>query len=279
VGTNLDYARTLLFQLEQESIGIKAQQQRKQNLQADLADKKDLVSRLNERLYQLNEIDDEEEPVDGEGGGGEELLGEDDVWGDIIEPNGEDVVARQADSKEANNISSLETSLDRRRKPSWSSENDTQPRNNTRHSTSTSDASTLFRRPRAPGGDSNEKDVGTTTSSDINPNLPQTEKLLSHNRMEQEDLTASLLSMAQALKASSQAFASSLESEKEILDRASEGLEKNTAGMQAAEKRMGALRRMTEGRGWLGRMLMYAWIMGLMMIALIIVGFLPKLRF
>lgn len=213
------------------------------------------------------QIDNEEQLVDGEGGE-EDLLGEDDdgVGGDI-EPNGE-VVAVQADSKDAD-ISSLD-----RRKPFRSSENDTQQQpSNTRHSTS-NDTSTLFRRSQQALGEG----VGTTSSSEINPTLPQTEKLLSHNRMEQEDLTASLLSMAQALKASSQAFASSLESEKEILDRASEGLEKNTAGMQVAEKRTGALRRMTEGKGWLGRMLMYAWIMGLMMIALIIVGFLPKLR-
>ncbi len=85
--------------------------------------------------------------------------------------------------------------------------------------------------------------------------------------------------MAQALKASSQSFASSLESEKEVLNRASEGLDKNTSGMEAAEKRMGTLRRMSEGRGWLGRLLMYAWIAGLWVVALIIVVILPKLRF
>lgn len=198
--------------------------------------------------------------MDGEDG--EDLLGEEDA--EDRDPNGD--IAGVTDSRAAN--ISLEASLDRR-KP-FRSENDAvrQP---------TSDASTFFPRPQVPTDP--YKDVGATTSSEIDPNLSQTEKLLSHNRIEQEDLTASLLSMAQALKASSRAFASSLESEKEILDRASEGLEKNTAGMEAAEKRMGALRRMTEGKGWLGRMLMYAWIMGLMMIALIIVGFLPKLRF
>lgn len=123
------------------------------------------------------------------------------------------------------------------------------------------------------------KPTAMTTSSDAQATLSQNEKLLSHNRTEQEDLTSSLLQMAQALKASSQAFANSLESEKEILERASEGLDKNTAGMEAAEKRMSALRRMTEGRGWLGRMLMYLWIAGLWVVALIIVIILPKLRF
>ena len=111
------------------------------------------------------------------------------------------------------------------------------------------------------------------------PDVATQEKLLSHHQMLQEDLTASMLDMARALKTSSQAFATSLDSEKELLDRATAGLETNTTSMGAAEKRMGAIRRMTEGRGWWGRMIIYAWLMGLVLIALIIVGFLPKLRF
>lgn len=106
-----------------------------------------------------------------------------------------------------------------------------------------------------------------------------TEKMLSHNRSEQESLTESLLSMAKALKSSTQAFSHSLESEKDIMDRATEGLDRNSSGLEAASRRMGYLRTMTEGRGWWGRMLMYAWIFGLMFVALFIVGFLPKLRF
>jgi hypothetical protein len=85
--------------------------------------------------------------------------------------------------------------------------------------------------------------------------------------------------MAQQLKASSNAFASSLEEEKSILNRATEGLDKNELGMEAAQKRMGYLRTMTEGRGWIGRMLMYAWIAGLAVLALVVVFVLPKLRF
>ena len=123
------------------------------------------------------------------------------------------------------------------------------------------------------------EDRGLTTSSQANPGLATTEAALSHNRAEQEELTGSLLDLAQQLRAETQAFSTSLESEKDVLDRAGQGLEKNTSGLQAAEKRMGTLRRMTEGRGWWGRMLMYAWIAGLMMLALFIVGFLPKLRF
>ena len=85
--------------------------------------------------------------------------------------------------------------------------------------------------------------------------------------------------MAQQLRASSTAFASSLEDEKSILSRATEGLDKNELGMEAAQRRMGYLRTMTEGRGWLGRMMMYGYIVGLMVLALVIVFVLPKLRF
>jgi hypothetical protein len=105
------------------------------------------------------------------------------------------------------------------------------------------------------------------------------EALLSHNRTEQENLTQSLLSMASALKESSRAFATSLEEEKTVLDSATKGLDKNELGLEAASRRMGYLRTMTEGRGWWGRMLMYAWIFGLMVIAILIVFVMPKLRF
>lgn len=120
-----------------------------------------------------------------------------------------------------------------------------------------------------------------TTSSEPVPNasLATSETLLSHQRTEQETLTDSLLEMAAALKNSSKAFASSLESEKDVLSNTGANLEKNSLGMEAAERRIGSLRRMTEGKGWWGRMMMYAWIAGLMVIAILIVGVLPKLRF
>lgn len=85
--------------------------------------------------------------------------------------------------------------------------------------------------------------------------------------------------MASALKESSRAFATSLEEEKTVLDSATKGLDKNELGLEAASRRMGYLRTMTEGRGWWGRMLMYAWIFGLMVIAILVVFVMPKLRF
>ncbi|RKF65354.1 putative synaptobrevin protein [Golovinomyces cichoracearum] len=105
------------------------------------------------------------------------------------------------------------------------------------------------------------------------------ESLLTHNRSEQENLTSSLLQMAKILKTSSLAFSSALEEEKDVLKDTAEGLSRNERGLEATQKRMGLLRKITEGRGWWGRMLMYAWIFALAVVALLIVALLPKLRF
>jgi hypothetical protein len=85
--------------------------------------------------------------------------------------------------------------------------------------------------------------------------------------------------MASALKQSSQSFSSSLEAEKSVLDRAGEGLDKSAVGMEAAGKKMGVLRRMSEGQGWWGRIMLYAWIAGLWVVAFLLVFVGPKLRF
>lgn len=117
------------------------------------------------------------------------------------------------------------------------------------------------------------------STTETNANANTKEAALSTHRAEQETLTTSLLTLAGQLKASSEAFQTSLEHEKGILNRAVEGLDRNITGMDAAGKRMGVLRRMTEGRGWWGRMMMYAWIFGLWIVAIALVYLGPKLRF
>lgn len=105
------------------------------------------------------------------------------------------------------------------------------------------------------------------------------EALLSHNRAEQESLTNSLIEMAQQLKKQSVHFANTLEGDKGILDRAIQGLDKSSLGMEAASQRMGTLRRMTEGKGWWARMKLYALIFGLWIACFLVVFVGPKLRF
>ena len=103
--------------------------------------------------------------------------------------------------------------------------------------------------------------------------------LLAHNDAESATLTTSLLQLAQSLKASSTAFSTSLEADTELLNQATEGLDKNATGMETAGKRIGLLKRMSEGKGWWGRMMLYAWIGGLWVLAILLVFAGPKLRF
>lgn len=116
------------------------------------------------------------------------------------------------------------------------------------------------------------------------PAAPQTstattEAILDQQRAEQDLLSDSILKMAGALKSSSQRFASALEADSEIVDRAGEGLHKTDRSMEVARGRMGLLRKMTEGKGWWGRMILYAWVWGLMLTLVLLVFVMPKLRF
>ncbi|KAI9812859.1 MAG: hypothetical protein M1827_004377 [Pycnora praestabilis] len=250
IGANLDYARSLLLRLEHESSSIKTQS-RKQNIQADLVEKRELLRRLNEKLHELGQLNDDETS---EGEDGEDLLHEDLGSEDQIE------IENHAFQIAGDDSANADSPLDRRR-------------------LLTAESPQMSSSLRARRRLSSPQDNTGTTSGTSTSKTAQTETLLTHHRTEQESLTTDLLSMAQALKASSLQFSELLGSEKEVLDRAGEGLEKNTTGMEAAEKRMGTLRRMSEGKGWWGRMLLYAWLAGLMFVAFFIVAFLPKLRF
>ena len=115
------------------------------------------------------------------------------------------------------------------------------------------------------------------------PAPPQTstataEAILDQQRAEQDALSESILKMAGALKASSQKFSTTLEADKEAVGRAGEGMSKTEQSMEAARGRMGTLRKMTEGKGWWGRMLLYAWVYGLMLFLVLLVFVFPKLR-
>lgn len=103
--------------------------------------------------------------------------------------------------------------------------------------------------------------------------------VLAHNDTETANLTSSLFTLAEALKASSTQFSASLATDTETLTQATDGLDKNATGMEAAGKRIGLLKRMSEGKGWWGRIMLYAWIGGLWVVAILLVFVGPKLRF
>lgn len=85
--------------------------------------------------------------------------------------------------------------------------------------------------------------------------------------------------MVTLLKQKAQEFNVAIEIDKEVTNKTAEGLEKNAQGMDAAGRRMGTLRRMSEGKGWWGRMMLYAWIGGLWVAAIMLVFVGPKFRF
>lgn len=146
-------------------------------------------------------------------------------------------------------------------------------------------ASTLRnRQPRAQPS----QPAASTTSSQPTPAPPsrpqpskhqQTDAVFTAQRSEQEDLTSSLLTLATQLKDSSKSFHSLLENDKSALERAAVGIDKTSSTMEAAGRQMGMLRKMSEGKGWWGRMMLYAWIFGLWVVAILIVFVGPKMRF
>ncbi|TAQ84638.1 hypothetical protein B7494_g7040 [Chlorociboria aeruginascens] len=244
IGTNIKYAEGLLLQLEQDALTIKVQT-KKHETQANLIKKRDIIQRLLERLQELNEVN---VPLQGES-----TLVNDFQLSEVEEDEsseGEDLLGEETPSETTEGqISHDENNYTPDTLDSVSPWNGESNNALTEHFTLSEPVSTLRARAPRPDVDSESRAQSTGIST------ATTEALLTHNRTEQETLTASLLSMAQQLKATSNAFASSLESEKPLIDNTMEGLDKNERGMEAARKRMGYLRTMTEGRGWWGRML------------------------
>ncbi|EPE03298.1 synaptobrevin [Ophiostoma piceae UAMH 11346] len=104
------------------------------------------------------------------------------------------------------------------------------------------------------------------------------ETILDHHRREQEELSGDILRLAHALKEKSMATARMLEDDKEVVDRVGDGMNTTTDSLTAASKSMALLSRMTEGKGWWGRMMLMAMVYGLMLLLVLLFLFLPKLR-
>ncbi|PNS16658.1 Ran GTPase-activating protein 1 [Sphaceloma murrayae] len=244
-GATVEHARTLLIRLEQDIASIKVQSQR-QALSTDLQTKRELIKQLNRYLIELDQLDtqsdDEEEEQEEE----EKKKKKKEGRGDTQPPSQSPVSQSRLQSAPQND----NTTLRARKNPS------AQP--------DTATTSALFsNRPSAP-----------TSSS-----LKTREEVLTSQAQEQEAIKASLVSLASALKQSNISFSQSLEEEKSVLDRAASGLDKNALGMESAGRRMGTLRKMTEGQGWWGRIKLYAIIAALWVACFLLVFVGPKLRF
>lgn len=260
VSANIEYARTLLLTLEKQSATVRVPQSQRQLAQADLQRKRELVKRLQARLQELNQVDDvdEEEEEESEDDNGEESEGE--TGAQVYAPARVDTeLGLDTGDPQGSRVDGPQAQELRSRRSLAASDNLSAASSTAREQ--------LF--------DGRTKQPEPPASSD----LGRTEALMSHNRTEQETLTTGLIGLARALKESSLQFSSSLEAEKDVLKRAGGGLDKSAQGMEAAERKMGLLRRMSEGQGWWGRIKLYAFIFGLWVACFLLVFIGPKIRF
>lgn len=265
---NVEHARTLLLTLEKQSATIRVQSQR-QEIQADLQRKRESIKELTARLQAAAEEDSEEEEDD-----------EDD------DGETEDEKRRGVSYEPA--IKDTDSGLDTGQTPAMQAEVLSQQAQALQEQSQPSELRSR-RHQHAPLQASDNRSAASTTAREQlfagrpkdpppSSNLSKSETLLSHNRNEQENLTTSLLSLASALKQSSLQFSSSLETEKDVLRRAEGGLDKSAQGMEAAERKMGALRRMSEGQGLWGRLKLYGFIFALWVACFLLVFVGPKIR-
>jgi hypothetical protein len=287
----------VLTKLEQDALAIKVHS-RRQEVQADLNRKRDMFEQLTERLRELDEIGIDSEDDDSEDG--EDLLSEiiqtpsdsvesatDEQPGEYDAPNEQrDVEEEQEEEQETTVIHNPLPRPDI--PPSTMADQTSSTTRGEAKQPGTTVSQALRSRTRAaePPADTAESSAraqlfgnrpGSATTA--LSTTATTEAILDHQRAEQDRLTESLVDMASRLKAQSKTFSSTLEEDKDVLSTASTGLEKNERGLDAASRGIGTLRRMSEGQGWLGRMLLYLWIFGMMVLAVVIVFVLPKLRF
>jgi hypothetical protein len=260
VGVNLENARTLLLTLEKQSSTVRTQLAQKQQIQADLQRKRELVKQLSTRLEELNKLDEAEDSDSDDG--------EDEEDPDVPQPS---YAPARADADNGIDAGSEPQELLRSAAEQQQAEQQQQQQEI---------------RSRKPVSAADNRNAASTTARENlfagrkqHPDLETTEALMSHNRSEQDALTKGLLGLARSLKESTVNFGASLEAEKDVMKRAEGSLEKSSLGMEAAGKKMGTLRRMSEGQGWWGRIKLYGCIFALWVFLFLIVFLGPKLRF
>ncbi|KAL7930023.1 hypothetical protein V8C35DRAFT_313901 [Trichoderma chlorosporum] len=282
VEANLQYARAALTKLEQMLPGRRA------DTQSDLTTQKETLDLLFDRLEDLRKVAvDEDDSSEGE-----------DLLGDLTPSESED-------SRRSSNAPAREGYLEEELPDTEPPEPPTQAEPVTEPLTSTT--TTTIIEPaesgasEAPPTQTTQTLRARTSTSSPTPSAHSTaraalfanrrkpaspqastataEAILDQQRTEQDAISDSILKIASALKESSKSFSATLEEDKNILGAAGASMEKSEQSMEAAQGRMGSLKRMTEGKGWWGRTILYAWVYGLMVLLILLVFVFPKLRF
>ncbi|KAJ5789866.1 uncharacterized protein N7518_006877 [Penicillium psychrosexuale] len=279
VNKNVEYARLLLTQLER-SLPQTKPLDRKHEAQAEIARDRQLLKRiqtvLEEEAAKAEAKQDEEDETDDIDDEWKELFSKPVTEKKTVSRKDQQIPAKPSDSQREVKTESQTTITS----SATATPATTTPTSTPSSTSLPAQASppTLRNRytthPAPPLSTEKAAATGRDTTK-----LSGTESELSTHRLEQEDLTSSLLALASQLKASSHNFQATLEGEKSALDRAVSGIDRTSTTMEAAGKRMGMLRKMTEGKGLWGRMMLYAWIFGLWVVAILLVYVGPKLRF
>ncbi|KAI0180923.1 hypothetical protein GGR52DRAFT_583365 [Hypoxylon sp. FL1284] len=294
---NIDYARSLLTKLEQDALAIKVHS-RRQETQADLNSKREVLEQVTERFRELEELSvdsDDDDSDDGE-----------DLLGDIIVTPSESAESDQRGGPEDRREDQDDEADDGEIEADESTlipEPSTQPEPAAtepppQQTAGTSTSQTLRPRAGAPsqplasaergetsalrtqlfGARGTDPAAAAATTTSLGASATA-EAIMDHHRTEQDQLAASMAGMARALKDSSRRFASSLREDTDVLAAAGAGVERSEQGLRGVAGRLGALGRLAEGQGWWGRVLLYAWIAGLAVAAVLVVFVMPKLRF
>ncbi|KAG5922050.1 hypothetical protein E4U61_005836 [Claviceps capensis] len=284
VESNLDHARSVLTTLEQVALRIKAPQKRAET-QALLNSNRDRLETLLDRLQDLRQISNDEN----DGSDDEDLLA------GMIQTPSESIQSLSLDTNDEPQTIQTPSRSDSR-EPTPAHESPRLSDSSLMAGTPPSMPATLTTqelRSRSSAQDPTTASTETLSHSSARaalfanrrgPAEPRTstvtaEAILDQQSAEHDALSESILKMASALKTSSLKFSSTLDADKELLGKAGEGISKTEQSMEKARGRMGALRRMTEGKGWWGRMMLFAWVYGLMVGLLLLVFLMPKLRF
>ncbi|CCE26695.1 uncharacterized protein CPUR_00164 [Claviceps purpurea 20.1] len=284
VESNLDHARSVLTTLEQVALRITAPQKRAET-QALLNSNRDRLETLLDRLQDLRQISNDEN----DGSDDEDLLT------GMMQTPSESIQSLSSDTNDEPQTIHTPSRSDSR-EPTPTHESPRLLDSSLMAGTSPSMPATLTTqelRSRSSAQDPTTASTETLSHSSARaalfanrrgPAEPRTstvtaEAILDQQSAEHDALSESILKMASALKKSSLKFSSTLDADKELLGKAGEGISKTEQSMEKARGRMGALRRMTEGKGWWGRMMLFAWVYGLMVGLLLLVFLMPKLRF
>ncbi|KAK1242604.1 hypothetical protein MKX08_005416 [Trichoderma sp. CBMAI-0020] len=281
VEANLQYARAALTKLEQTLPGRRA------DIQGDLTAQREILDLLFDRLDDLRKVAaDEDDSSEGE-----------DLLGDIIPTPSESVDSRRS-SNAPGGDAFKEPEIPEPEPPEPPTQHEMIPEPPTTATaiepaeTNSSDVlptqttQTLRARSSAPSPTPSSHSTARAAlfASRRNPASPQAstataEAILDQQREEQDAISNSILDLATKLKESSKSFSATLEEDKNLLGAAGASMEKSELSMERAQGRMGTLKKMTEGKGWWGRMMLYAWVYGLMVALILFVFVFPKLRF